>query len=187
MALTELETDRLIIRPYTYEDEAARHQLMNEAFGEATPEETHSWMSWTVANYRELAAMYQPPYGDYAVTLHTGDVIGSVGLVPTVVPWSVFDEKPTGDPYLVTPEFGLFWAVLPQYQGQGYATEATLAFVTFLFTIMNYKRLVATTDHDNLASQKVMEHIGMTLYKNPGPEPHWFQVVGVLDHPQAYT
>jgi RimJ/RimL family protein N-acetyltransferase len=185
MAFTQLETERLIIKPYTLDDLQARHQLVNEAFGETSLEDTQRWLSWTVANYRELSELYQPPYGDYAIALKSGELIGSVGLVQTIVPWSVFDEPPPGEPYLVTPEFGLYWAILPAHQGKGYATEATNAFVGYLFNDMLYKRVVATTDHDNTASQKVMEKIGMTIRKNPGEDPFWFEVVGVLDHPKA--
>jgi hypothetical protein len=28
-----------------------------------------------------------------------------------------------------------------------------------------------------------MRAVGMRLARNPWPEPHWFQVIGVLDNP----
>ena len=44
-------------------------------------------------------------------------------------------------------------------------------------------RIVATTEHDNLRSIAVMRRLGMTIERNPLPEPHWFQTVGVLVNP----
>jgi hypothetical protein len=46
---------------------------------------------------------------------------------------------------------------------------------------VNAKRLIATTEHANVASQAVMRRLGMRLLMNPHPEPSWLQVVGVLD------
>lgn len=189
MSLPPLTTPRLLIREYTPADLDARHALMAEAFdSDDTLEDTRRWLEWTVASYRELARLYQPPYGDYAVTLRAGGaVIGAVGLAPARIPWDVlvpqdvFESGP--QPALVTPEFGLFWAIRTAWQGHGYATEAACALVEHLFGALLVRRLVATTEHDNAASQAVMRRLGMTLRRNPGSEPEWCQVVGVLDHP----
>jgi RimJ/RimL family protein N-acetyltransferase len=48
---------------------------------------------------------------------------------------------------------------------------------------MQLRRLIATTEYDNAASQAVMRKLGMRLVHNPNPEPAWFQVVGCLDQP----
>ncbi len=184
MSIPTLSAARLTVREYRPDDLEARHALMAEAFGSNdTLEDTRRWLSWTITSYRELARLYQPPYGDYAVVLGDGTVIGSVGLVPAGVPWAALHGLPR--PHLVTPEFGLFWAIRPAYQGQGYATEAARALVEYVFAGLNVRRLVATTEHANAASQGVMRRLGMTLFRNPGPEPPWCQVVGVLDHPAA--
>ena len=72
----------------------------------------------------------------------------------------------------------MFWATLKAHRGQGYATEAASAFMNdFIFGVLHARRAVATTEHDNVGSQRVMETIGMTLYRNPGPDPFWFNVV----------
>jgi [ribosomal protein S5]-alanine N-acetyltransferase len=85
---------------------------------------------------------------------------------------------------LVTPEYGMFWATLNAHRGKGYAAEAARAFMNdFIFGVLNARRAIATTEHDNIGSQRVMEKIGMTLYRNPGPDPFWFNVVGVAYHP----
>lgn len=52
--------------------------------------------------------------------------------------------------------------------------------IAHAFTDLRLKRIVATTEFDNLESQGVMKKLGMTLTRNPLPEPPWLQVVGVL-------
>lgn len=185
MSIPVLTTPRLLIRPYAPGDLADRQALVAEAFDSTdTLEDTQRWLDWTIASYRELARLYQPPYGDYAVVRQAdGAVIGTVGLVPSRIPWAALAGQP--GPHLVTPEFGLFWAVRAAAQGQGYATESARALVEYAFEHLDARRLVATTEHDNPASQAVMRKLGMTLRRNPGPEPPWFQVVGVLNHPSV--
>jgi hypothetical protein len=53
--------------------------------------------------------------------------------------------------------------------------------VRYAFDELNLRRIVATTEYDNTASVAVMRRIGMTIQHNPGPAPHWFQVVGILE------
>ncbi len=182
-----IHTDRLHIRYYEQKDLNTHHQILQQAFeSDSTLDDTQSWLTWTISNYQELAKLYQPPYGDYAIALKTtGDVVGSVGIVQTVVPWGVLEgQSPDEHHYLISPEFGLFWGILPEYQRQGYATEAGQAIIDYLFHEMNVKQVVATTEFDNIASQKTMEKLGMTLFRNPTKEPFWCQVVGRLVHPK---
>lgn len=184
-----LETERLIVREYAEGDAPARMALMTECFdSDYTLEQHQGWLDWTIGSYREHGAMFQPPYGDYAVALKsTGELVASVGLVPQGVPWAVLPEfRAYGESAheLVTPEYGMFWATLNAHRGKGYAAEAARAFMNdFIFGVLNARRAIATTEHDNIGSQRVMEKIGMTLYRNPGPDPFWFNVVGVAYHP----
>ena len=67
-----------------------------------------SWLRWTIDSYRELAKLEQPPYADYAVELRgNAEFVGSVGIVPTVVPWGSLFGDTAND--LLSPEVGLFW------------------------------------------------------------------------------
>jgi RimJ/RimL family protein N-acetyltransferase len=125
----------------------------------------------------------QPPYGDRAVCLvEEGQLIGSAGLVPSFGPFAQLDGFPASarSSYFY-PELGLFWAIDPEFQGRGYATEAGRALVEAAFEHMNAGRIVATTEFDNLASIAVMNKLGMTILRNTLPSPTWFQVVGVLE------
>lgn len=50
---------------------------------------------------------------------------------------------------------------------------------------LDWSRLSATTEYDNTASIGVMRKPGMTIAKNPLPDPPWLQVVGILDQPAS--
>ena len=142
------------------------------------------WLQWTIDSYRELAGLGQPPYADYAIELKAGEqVIGSVGIVPTLVPWGALQGD--ADDALIDPEIGLFWGILPAWRRRGYATEAGLALLAFLFHQMRVRRVVATTESDNIASQRTMSRLGMTLLRNPLEQPAWRQVVGLIKHPAS--
>ena len=179
-----LETPRLIVRPFEPADIEACHQLLNiEAWHFNRPVDwTRDYIAWSILSGRWLAELLQPPYGDRAVVLKsTGEFVGSIGLVPSYGP---FDRLPSfgGDEAVDTyrPEVGLYWATRTAHLNQGYASEAASALVDYTFRTLNLARIVAMTDDDNTASQAVMRKLGMSIDRNPRPDPAWFQVVGVL-------
>jgi ribosomal-protein-alanine N-acetyltransferase len=55
------------------------------------------------------------------------------------------------------------------------------------FAAFNPRRLIASTERTNIASQAVMRRLGMRMLSNPHPEPPWLQVVGVLDSAPGRT
>jgi RimJ/RimL family protein N-acetyltransferase len=189
-----LETPRLTIRAFQPGDLEAIHRILDLTFGDGSKiadeealTERRAWLEWSRLSAEWLPKMYQPPYGDRAVVLKcTHEVIGAAGYVPC---FDVFEQIPglgRGGPpsaYRVA-EFGLFWAIDPEQQRQGYATEAAQALIDFAFQQLRVKRLIATTEYDNIASMGVMRKLGMRIEKNPYADPPWLQVVGVLDHPE---
>jgi RimJ/RimL family protein N-acetyltransferase len=189
-----LETCRLMIRPFSMDDLHPVHRLFDVELREAelgtvgaqTLHERAEWLQWTILSYTQLAKLYQPPYGERAVVhKHTQQLIGAGGFVPCLDAFEQFAGfSPAPRPsrhWLSTPEFGLFYAITPACQGQGYATEAALALVDYAFQHLRLKRIVATTTYENAASMGVMRKIGMRLERNPYPEPPWLQIVGVLE------
>ncbi|MCK6577856.1 MAG: GNAT family N-acetyltransferase [Anaerolineae bacterium] len=184
-----LRTERLIVRPFEPSDLDAITAVLDEGFGAAPREARQRWLAWQIASYTELARLWQPPYGDRAVTLHDGRLIGAVGFVPC---WGPFEKLPSfrdrlnGAPSAhFFPEFGLFWVIDAAHRGQGCAAEAAQAMIRYAFVELGVGRVVATTDHENMASQAVMRRLGMSVERNPDPDPEWFQVVGVLARPQG--
>lgn len=195
MEETLIETQRLLIRAFRLEDLTTIHQILEQTFGDGTKlmdeaalHERAQWLEWSRLNHSWFPRMGQAPYGDRAVVLKSsGALVGSVGYVPLLGP---FEQIPgigaaTAMSKTMTPAFGLFWVIDPQVQRQGYATEAGRALVEYAFQTLQLKQILATTEYENIASQTVMRKIGMRLERNPFPEPHWLQVVGMMDNPKA--
>jgi RimJ/RimL family protein N-acetyltransferase len=193
MTMPVLETARLRMRPLARADLDAAVRILDielEGVGPAgvpaAREERQAWLEWAVRNEPALASLHQPPYGDRAVALRSsGEMIGLAGFAPVLaplgqLPGSGLDPRePAARRY--SAEVGLYWALSPRHQHRGYATEAAAALCDYGFQVLNLRRIVATTTHDNAASQAVMRRLGMRLAANPLPEPEWFQVVGLLD------
>jgi [ribosomal protein S5]-alanine N-acetyltransferase len=79
----------------------------------------------------------------------SNNVIGFAGL------WSFFDE----------PQPQLLYALLPQYTGQGFATEASIAIIHYSFQQLGFSYLVASCDTPNVSSHKVVQRLGMVKFK----------------------
>ena len=191
MTLPVLETERLRIRPYTPNDLTHAHQLYT-AIGWVDDSQTPAkqlaarrhYVQWNSLNHQALADLHQPPTGDRVIELKaTGQFIGTCGIASMWLPMGQLPSFGGQSPSPAQPEAALMWAILPELWGNGYAPELARALIDALFTQFNLKRIIATTEYDNIASQRVMEKVGMRLEKNPFPDPFWFQVVGVLENP----
>ena len=55
------------------------------------------------------------------------------------------------------------YALAAGYRGQGYATEAARGLVDYAFTTLGLHRLSANTNSENVASQRLLERLGMSL------------------------
>ena len=180
-----LETDRLIIRAFALAEEDTYSRLLDAAFGPGaygSNDEKRVMFRYQVAADAGLALLHQPPYGDRAIVVRgSGDVVGSVGFAPCLMP---FGQLPSFEPTTrFTSEIGLFWALFPDHWRNGYATEAAAAMVAYAFDQLRLRRIVATTENDNTRSIGVMRRLGMRIERNPRAEPAWFQTVGILDSP----
>ena len=117
MKIEQLETRRLLVRQYGEDDLEVCRRFRREVFGLDEPEAGASaWLKWTIDSYRELAALGQPPYADYAVVLRdSGEFIGSAGIVPTIVPWGALKGDPSDT--LLSPRSDCFGAYCPRIAG----------------------------------------------------------------------
>jgi RimJ/RimL family protein N-acetyltransferase len=183
----DIETTRLRIRQLEIGDVESCHQLyMDIGWADASLSDAEnralrqSLVEWSVENYVQLARLRQPPYGDRAlVTKESGSFVGLVGFAPTLVPLGQLPSFGRSEGARFTPEVGLFWAVAPGSQRQGFATEAGRAMLDFAFQHLHLERVIATTKRTNVASVGVMRRLGMKVEENPYREPSWFQVCGI--------
>jgi RimJ/RimL family protein N-acetyltransferase len=182
----KLETERLIIRAFEPADLETIQRILMQTFDDGlTLTDRQAWLHWSQLNDEWFPRMHQTPYGDRAIVLKaTGELIGAVGYVPVHAPFDQIPElRGAGDlSGYHTTEVGLFWVIDPLHQRHGYASEAARAMIAHAFNELRLKRIIAMTEYENLASQAVMRKAGMTLTRNPQPEPPWLQVVGVLEN-----
>jgi RimJ/RimL family protein N-acetyltransferase len=188
-----LQNQRVIVRPFTMDDLDAVHGLYDTNWGETDAptgslDERRAWLAFTVEGYRQFAALYQPPILERAIVRpEDGTVVGAIGMVHTLAPYGQMpwhEDFGTPAERLKSAEYGLFWAIGKPYRGHGYATEAARLLIDYGFTHLGLKRWIATTEHDNVASQAVMRRLGMRVERNPRPDPPWFQIAAVLENPE---
>ena len=145
-----IETERLVLRrllpsdagelaDYRARPEVARFQGWDEGFSIAR---AHALIAEMASSHPDTpGAWYQ-----LAITLRsTGAVIGDCGLHPDP------DEARVCE---------IGFTVAPAHQGQGIATEAVGALLTYLLETRNKQRLVAYADVDNAPSHRVLEAHG---------------------------
>lgn len=181
-----MQTARLEIRPLQMDDLPTVHALLDSDPDGWSLADRLDWLAWAALSPGQLARLYQPPYGERGVVLReSGQLIGLVGYVPLLMPFGQlpwFQQRGLGGAGY-TAEVGLYYIVQPELRGRGYAVEAAAALVDYAFAHLHLRRIVATTQYDNLRSQAVMRKLGMTVEHNPLPEPPWLQVVGILEAP----
>ena len=88
----------------------------------------------------------------------TNTIVGDIG----------FKGKPSSD---LTVEIG--YGIIPAAQNKGYATEAVGALVEWAFATGKVKKIIAECLHDNLASIKVLERLGMKKNGQEGDLMQW--------------
>jgi ribosomal-protein-alanine N-acetyltransferase len=147
-----LETKRLLLRRLVPSDLDALFALYRDPevrrfFPEdtVTYEETKEELEWIIKVY----------YGQYGFGLwatvekETGAFIGRCGLLP----WTIEGRAEVEVAYLLA----------RAYWGQGLATEATQAILSYGFEQLQMPRLICLIDPENAASKRVAEKIGMVF------------------------
>lgn len=147
--MQSIHTTQLIIRTFSILDASFVLKLMNtpswiEHIGDRNVKTVSS-----ASNYIQdkiIRSYRQHGYGLYHVSLNTTNTpIGICGLV-----------KREG---LLIPDLG--FAMMPKYQGKGYATEASKAVVDYANKTLRLPKLAGITKPENIASIKVLENVGM--------------------------
>lgn len=149
-----VETDRLILRPFTEADLDRYFEIHNTV--EVRPSlhianEFDRDAAWAqMAHHRGQWALRGS--GQWAVELKTtGEMVGRAGTHrPERVDW---------------PGLECGWSFDPAHWGRGYATEASQATVDWAFANHNVDQLVSVILPTNAASQAVAARVGFTRHE----------------------
>jgi RimJ/RimL family protein N-acetyltransferase len=157
----QIETDRLLLRRLTDADIQPFYRFLSDpdstrymAFTDEqkTNEGATAMVEATIASYDTDAAIFV-----LAITLKdSGEYIGSLGASP--------------DPDADATE--IFYTLLPEYRGKGYAVEATKHLVDYLQNKEQASRITAYVMTDNAPSIRVAERLGMTFDADVVREGH---------------
>lgn len=146
-----IETDRLILRPFSEKDAVDVLEYLEEPA-------VNCFASMKLNSLEEAKAEMKKRINEteyyFAIVLKDVDkVIGEIEAYP---------ER--GEPHDTTSLFDTFspcWMLNKDYQGKGYAYEAAHAFFDYLFERKGARRIYAYTEDYNLSSQHLCEKLGM--------------------------
>ena len=143
----QIETERLILRKPLTGDAPAVFR------GWAQDQEVTRYLTWRPHERIEqtqdfvqrcLSAWEQETRFPYMIALkESREVIGII------------------DPRIEGPKVGIGYGVARTHWGKGYMTEATRAIIAWAFQQPSIYRVYATTDIENVGSQRVLEKAGM--------------------------
>lgn len=145
-----INTQRLVLRPWQEEDIEplarlnADPRVMEFLLGTLTREESMGRLKCYQQHIKEHG------WGLWAVSIpNTSNFIGWIGLWPIS-----FDAH-------FTPAIEVGWRLLPEFWGQGYATEGARASIQYGFDTLKLDEIVSITVPANLRSRRVMAKLGM--------------------------
>ena len=174
--LTLIQTERLLLRPFTADDAERLHALFDThpevwRFDGRFPrsmEQRRELLRWRMHDYEHEG------WGAMGVVIRaSGELIGHAGLQYWLCP------QPDGT---ALPEVELFYKLGRDYWGQGYATEAGRALLTYAFEHLHLRRIVSTAQRANVQSVALMRRLGMSIADDPANSEN---VLGALERPQT--
>ena len=166
----QLETKRLILRPYVRDDINAflslmRNELVTRYLQLSPEQKTYDAINLL---FDSVINSYNNPDPIFALAIihkNTGEYIGSCGLNPQ-------DNNA---------EVECFYTLLPQFWGNGFAIEAMKKIFEYAFSIKEILKIVAYINPKNSHSWRVAERIGMKYLghipnENMTPTPMFFSI-----------
>ena len=162
-----IETPRLLLREITISDTSAMLRLhSNPKVQQYTGDPIIKSKAAMETAIKERINNYKKyGYGRWATILkEDNSFIGWAGL----------------DYLFEIDEIDLGYRFLPEYWGQGFATEACTGILGYGFNQLKIKKIIALAFKENLASIRVMEKIGMVFYQQApfdrcGPDVVWYK------------
>ena len=148
-ASTNIETARLLLRPFTEEDLDIIHALYSDPeimrytpFDPKTPEQSQAHLDQLIAEWKKE----KPLNLEYAVILKSeGKKIGRAHIL--------IDEE--------TDSAMVGGMLLKPYWGNHYAKEMALAMIDYSFDVLQVHRVTGLCNPGNIGSWKMMENCGM--------------------------
>lgn len=149
-----IETARLEIRNFHQNDIAMLQKIVNDdeiikfvPFTAARSlEECNELMQRILRRYSESTNDCFKGFLLLANSRDTGGTVGFVGLFP-----ATYD----------TTQNELFYGILAESRGKGYAVEIGKALIDFGFSQVGTNRIIATVDESNSISRRIVEKMGM--------------------------
>ena len=150
MRIPTITTSRLILRAFTQEDTAPLHHLLSDKdvlryFPKTDPPSRDQVLKLILG---QLEHWKKHGYGWWAVERHS-----QKGLIG----WSGLQFLPE------TEEVEVGYLLGKAFWGKGFATEAAKACLRFGFETIDPETIVAIVHPENIASQRVIEKLGMSL------------------------
>ena len=146
--INQIKTKRLILRNYIIEDINNVHRLKSEPMvwcfstnvASSKMEDSEIYLKGILNNYSKNNCAFQALF-----LKETGEYIGEAGILAHIMPNN---------------RVVVGYNLLPEYWGNGYATEITKALVKYLFGIEKVERIEVLVADGNGASRKVLEKSG---------------------------
>ena len=139
--MIQFETERLMIRRFQESDAPDLLEYLSSPRVNCFLDEKLNSLEEAVKNVKKRSNNEL----EFAVCLkESGKVIGNL-----------FAKKEEPDTY------GVGWQFNEIIEGKGYASEASRAYLTYLFNQKNARRINAYVEETNLRSQKLCERLGM--------------------------
>jgi ribosomal-protein-alanine N-acetyltransferase len=151
-----IETERLILRDILESDvdgifELDSDPIVHKYLGKnpiKTKQKAAEIIEFIHSQYKNLGI------GRFAaIEKKSGDFIGWSGLKLNTGEKEALNGK--------TEFYDVGYRLIPRYWGKGYATESALAALDYGFNKMNLDTIVGAAEADNIASNKVLQKIGL--------------------------
>jgi RimJ/RimL family protein N-acetyltransferase len=146
-----LKTTRLTLRPFEIGDLAALHDL----FGR---EDVSRYLMWEPMDIDQARALLERRVGQTRITSELEAILLAAVDTETGRMVGEFMLRLKSAP---SHQGEIGWSIHPDVQGRGLATEGAREMLRLGFDDMGLHRIVAGCDPRNVASLRVMEHLGM--------------------------
>jgi ribosomal-protein-alanine N-acetyltransferase len=150
-----LETARLMLRPFNYQDFNILYPLLSDPQVMAHSRDGALDIIGT-KNYldkRIIKPFIKQGWGRYALfNKFDGDFIGFCGLTVHTL-----DDN---QEYV---ELG--YKIIKKFWGQGYASEAAICIINYAKDVLGIKEIISIIEPSNLASIKIAQKVGLSFWK----------------------